>query len=89
MCGDDAWLRGKHGSQTVLLTDEGWQKMMPKQIELWDVSFWTASTSRGHAAVTGGKAAVNGGWRTIPRRVSGKERREGGGGGAQGLVVSL
>lgn len=26
------------GSQTVWLTDEGWQKAMPKQIELWDIS---------------------------------------------------
>ena len=31
--------RGTHyGSQTVWLTDEGWQKAMPKQIELWDIS---------------------------------------------------
>lgn len=31
--------REKHyGSQTVWLTDEGWQKAMPNQIELWDIS---------------------------------------------------
>lgn len=43
----------------------------------------TASTSRGHAAVTRGKAPVNGGWHNILRRVSGREGK----GGEERMVV--
>lgn len=46
-CCAGAWLRGKHGSQTVRLTDEGWQKAMPNQIELWDVSFLDSFNKQG------------------------------------------
>lgn len=46
-CGGDTPLRGKHGSQMVRLTDEGWQKVMPNRIELWDVSVFDSFNKQG------------------------------------------
>lgn len=77
-CGEE-----KRGTQAVRLTDEGWQKVMPNQIELWDISVFDSFNKRGGMRRSpGGKAAVNGGWHIIPRRVSGKER----GGGIHGAL---
>lgn len=66
----------------------GWQmrggrKRCQSRLNFGTSLLWTASTSRGHAAVTGGKAPVNGGWHNIPRRVSGREGREGEGRGGE------
>lgn len=86
-CGDDALLRGKRGSQMVWLTDEGWQKVMPNRIELWDIFVFDSFNKRGGMwRSPGGKATVNRGWHIIPRRVSGKEWGElGGGMGGRGV----
>lgn len=56
----------------------GWQmragrKQCRSRLNFGTSLLWTASTSRGHAAVTGGKAPVNGGWHNILRRVLGME----------------
>lgn len=56
----------------VGMTYERWQKALPNHTEL--CMLWTASTSRGHSAVTEGTAPVSGGWQE--RRVLGREDRE-------------
>ena len=60
----------------------GWQmkggrKRCQNRLNFGTSPLWTASTSRGHAAVTGGEAPVNGGWHNIPRRVLGREGKGG------------
>lgn len=76
---------------------KGGRKRCQNRLNFGTSPLWTASTSRGHAAVTGGEAPVNGGWHNIPRRVLGRERggearggevRMKGGWGARGVVVS-
>lgn len=57
----------------VGMTYERWQKALPNHTEL--CMLWTASTSRGHSAVTEGTAPVNGGWHSIEWRVLGREDR--------------
>lgn len=77
-CGDDAPLGGKRGSQTVRLTDEGWQKVMPNQIELWDIFVFDSFNKRGgHVAVTGGQGRGQWGLAHYP------EEGVGGGGGEE------
>lgn len=60
-----AWLGGKGGSQTGGLTDEGWQKVMPHHIELWDVSFLDSSNQRWGAGV----CVCGGVWRSPGARL--------------------
>lgn len=73
----------------VGMTYERWQKALPNHTEL--CMLWTASTSRGHSAVTEGTAPVSGGWHSIGRIEEGRRGmmvrgREGW--GARGVAVS-
>lgn len=59
----------------VGMTYEGWQKALPNHTEL--CMLWTASTSRGHSAVTEGTGrSVGAGTASGGRRVLGREDRE-------------
>lgn len=85
-----------YGSQTVRLTDEGWQKAVPKQIELWDISSLDSFNKqracgghRGQGSGQWGLAQYPGEGRGGVRSEWGEERMVWGAGSARGVVVSL
>lgn len=93
--------REKHyGSHTVWLTDEGWQKAMPEQIELWDISSLDSFNKQRACGGHQGQGSGQWGLAQYPEEGAGAGREGGGevrsewcvfergGWGARGVVVS-
>lgn len=90
VCDARITLQEKHyGSQTVRLTDEGWQKAVPKQIELWDISSLDSLNKQRACGGHRGQGSGQWGLAQYPGEGrGGKERMVWGAGSAPGVVVS-
>lgn len=84
-CGDDAPLRGKNAvHKRFRVTDEGWQKVMPNLIELWDILVFDSFNKRGACGGHRGARPRSMEAGTLSR--GGCRGRSGWGGGGQGAL---